>query len=144
MNISTDPLEPERKKSLRESYGENYPRLQERLLSIGGEACVMPVLEEDYQKIMLRGDSTAPTPDAPLVFKKGANCHCHANSARLYEKHKRYSLCTGYALSQDGVWRPHSWCRNGKRIVETTTPRLVYFGFTMTKEEAEEFSYSNW
>ena len=54
---------------------------------------------------------------------------------------------TGYALSDDGMWRQHSWCIcdageeyiEDSIIIETTEKRLAYFGFIMDEEESEEF-----
>jgi len=59
--------------------------------------------------------------------------NCHENSKGLAKKFpKRYQAETGYALSDDGCWRPHGWVWDIKesRIVETTVLRKLYFGFT--------------
>jgi len=46
---------------------------------------------------------------------------------------------TGWALSNDGIWRQHTWLLKGKAIVETTSPREKYYGFVLTDEEANQF-----
>lgn len=79
---------------------------------------------------------------------KGEACQCHKNSAYLWKANKNYragifGIATGYALSADGMWRQHSWCVLRKprsyQIVETTTPRELYFGVCMLYEDAEWF-----
>jgi len=67
---------------------------------------------------------------------------CHINAACAWRpEHKKYVLVTGYALSEDGLWRQHSWLRDRKgRVVETTDPRLLYYGYEMALYEALAFS----
>lgn len=56
---------------------------------------------------------------------------CHNNSLKLCMKY-RWEWMHGFALSDDPCWRVHSWCVNKKgRIIETTGPRVVYFGIPM-------------
>jgi hypothetical protein len=79
---------------------------------------------------------------------KGRPSQCHFNSCRCWEANQdKAVLCTGYALSEDGMWRCHSWLvelrprRN--KIVETTVPRVAYFGFGMTTDESWDFYFDN-
>lgn len=53
---------------------------------------------------------------------------CHDNCEILYKQDNANKIYSGYALSTDGLWRFHSWCYNGKHIIETTEPRLMYYG----------------
>jgi hypothetical protein len=54
------------------------------------------------------------------------------------------AIVTGWALSEDGIWRQHSWGIDWKgRLVETTLPRTRYFGVYMVRETANEFSAAN-
>lgn len=54
---------------------------------------------------------------------------CHDNCELLLKLKLIDSICTGYALSDDGLWRFHSWgLTNAGTIVETTAPRIKYFG----------------
>ena len=85
---------------------------------------------------------------------QGETSQCHTNSAMLWEANKsrtlegpyreELALATGYAMSEDGLWRQHSWCvlRTPARVkvVETTVPRVAYYGFVMTHAEAERFA----
>lgn len=59
----------------------------------------------------------------------------------------RCSIATGYALSEDGLWRSHSWViqpmKRTVRVWETTVKRVAYFGVVLTDEECEQFWYDN-
>lgn len=52
---------------------------------------------------------------------KMENSRCHDNCEILFNSRNSNKLYRGYALSQDGLWRFHSWCvdKNGC-ILETT------------------------
>ena len=43
---------------------------------------------------------------------------------------------TGYALSDDGLWRSHSWVVTDEVLYETTVARELYFGIELEEEEA--------
>jgi hypothetical protein len=49
------------------------------------------------------------------------------------------NIATGYGLSEDGLWRQHSWLWNGKKVLETTVPRTIYFGVMLNDVEAARF-----
>lgn len=60
---------------------------------------------------------------------------CHDNCDELFKKDKTKScnIYTGYGLSDDGLWRNHSWLVDkNNNIIETTCERLIYFGYKMT------------
>ena len=81
-------------------------------------------------------------------MRKGQDCQCHYNSARLWYKNKdRCFIATGYALSEDGLWRCHSWVvqpmARTVRVWETTVKRVAYFGVVLTSEECENFVENN-
>jgi hypothetical protein len=71
------------------------------------------------------------------------NC-CHHNVASLWEQRKKRSrlkaLATGYALSEDGMWRWHTWGITATHVLETTVARLQYFGILMDAEDADVFA----
>jgi hypothetical protein len=119
--------------------------LEERLLAVGGAMLVTPLegIEEDLDKILSRGEVFD---GGNALLRKGKPIACHANSAALWEKRpERYTICTGYALSRDGLWRQHSWVFDShlKRPLETTTLRLAYFGYRLDDLEAEVFASAN-
>jgi hypothetical protein len=71
----------------------------------------------------------------------GEDRECHTNSAVLWSQNREiYCLVTGFALSDDGVWRRHSWVKtNDGKLIETTIRREKYFGLTLKTELAESF-----
>lgn len=75
-----------------------------------------------------------------MVLVKGEERDCHNNALMLLATGEADYACTGYALSDDGLWRHHGWgyCLDGT-IVETTTPRIAYYGFIdLSKEEFDK------
>ena len=118
--------------------------LRDRLLTFAGSEVCMPIFEEDLENILSRGQLWYGD---RIHMMKGVPCHCHQNSAYCWKKNKdKTVLCTGYALSKDGMWRQHSWLVHLRprknRIIETTVERELYFGYVMTEEESQNF-YEN-
>ena len=118
-----------------------YGGLKSKLLGIGGWAVCLPRSEPDLKKIMSRGR----TFQMKATLLRGEPCQCHFNSSVYWGDHSREcSICTGYALSKDGMWRQHTWVlRVEGRIVETTHRRLCYFGYVLSPSECREFAASN-
>ena len=63
---------------------------------------------------------------------------CHRNCLDLAcyvgSGPSQYRIIYGWALSANGTWYCHSWCikRSGpENVIETTLPRLAYFGFVV-------------
>lgn len=70
------------------------------------------------------------------------------NSANLWDANRgRCFIATGYALSEDGLWRSHSWVVQPMprtlRVWETTVKRVAYFGVVLTEEECDRFYRDN-
>src|SRR5215216_6419350 len=84
------------------------PRMAElwqRLLELGGEAAAFTFLEPDIEQLLERGQPLA----GRSRLKRGPG-KCHENSALLWNADRdKMFIATGYALSEDGVWRQHSW-----------------------------------
>ncbi len=123
-------------------------KLRDKLLSFGGEATCLFEIEEDLDDILENGQFWF---GSGAKIMKGIPSHCHENSCNIYIKNKDtfdVRICTGYALSEDGMWRQHSWLvvhnPRSNRIIETTVPRIGYFGFVMSKKQCEEFCRSNY
>lgn len=78
---------------------------------------------------------------------QGRQSNCHGNSALYWAANMdRVVLASGLALSEDGLWRSHSWCivpGETPIVVETTTPRLLYFGEVLDAETAQVFCHDN-
>lgn len=128
-----------------------YKKLNEIMLEIGGSETCFIGWDEDYIKLLERGYYR----EGKSKMEKGQPRQCHYNAARIYDERVEEDdviICTGFALSEDGMWRAHSWLLQkyitgrGKvrtRILETTTKRIAYFGFELTSEEANEFAELN-
>ena len=121
---------------------ERLFELKARLLDFAGEAVCLPGYEEDLENILEYGQFWLGY-NAERI--PGESCQCHKNSALLWRENKEITnICTGYALSEDGMWRQHSWLIHRKprsnKIVETTRPRVLYYGFAMPPELSERFA----
>jgi len=105
-------------------------RLQRR---VPGSTVVLDEEREHLDALLKRG-TLAQAPAWTFDFVEGARNACHWNTAKIHRRDpKRFDIATGYALSDDGLWRQHSWIvvRSAKVIVETTVPRLAYFGIRL-------------
>lgn len=123
-------------------------KLRNRLLEFGGDAVCLPDEEPDIENILKFGQ---------LWFGKnsiqidGEPSSCHTNVCRVWKSENlnpsindKLYICTGYALSADSMWRSHSWLmkkdHSGRNVIlETTEPRLYYYGYIMPDQDAEEF-----
>ena len=140
--------DPEQIRKLKASMGSfveqfpDYVELFDTLLSEGGYA-VAPGVDPDLTKILDRG-YLRDGRSAELM--RGQPISCHSNAALLWAENRDHSvIVTGWAMSDDGVWRQHSWVKHlgtGK-IYETTNPRVLYYGFDLTPDEAEVFYDEN-
>jgi hypothetical protein len=143
--IKTNPPAPEWLKRAKQHTRGRGPKihlgLKNILLNIGGWAACIPAVEPDLEKLKLRGRKFP----GKSIMMKGEPCRCHSNSAACWDENRELcKICTGYALSRDGMWRQHSWIlTNQGKIVETTEKRVQYFGYIMTLEECELFLDSN-
>ncbi|HEX7958941.1 MAG TPA: hypothetical protein VF493_03430, partial [Terriglobales bacterium] len=61
----------------------------------------------------------------------------------LRERFGIVAIATGYALSEYGLWRQHSWGILRDGVLETTKTRLKYFGIVLQGGEADFFASSN-
>lgn len=119
--------------------------LRDKILAFGGHEVCMPLIEDDYFAIMKHGQFFYGD---HAHLKKGLPSHCHCNAAQFWAANKgRCQICTGYALSEDGIWRQHSWLvqplTRSWRIWETTVKRVAYFGVIFDDAECERFYASN-
>ena len=129
----------------------NFRKLHKLLMDIGGYEACFPITEDDMRAILTR----AYYRKGSSVLRLGEPGQCHVNTANAYEQNsdtKDLIICTGYALSKDGIWRQHSWLLEGYNtskqyryhLIETTEKRVAYFGFELSPEEAEAFCDKNW
>ena len=82
-----------------------------------------------------------------MALYAGRTSACHENAAVLHELDPKNRVVTGWALSADGIWRQHSWCvtvlEEYDVIVETTIPRVSYYGAELDGDGLEEFLADN-
>jgi hypothetical protein len=97
------------------------------LISHGGvELVAPPTFDPDMPSLIANGFVMSGSVVCEIMEASA----CHENVARLWTE-KRPGLIgigVGYALSEDGLWRQHSWGVRQAEIVETTTERLKYLG----------------
>jgi hypothetical protein len=141
-------MTPEQKRFLSRRFRDasevqpELKRLKLLLLRFGGELLVAPPKPDpDIPGLLESGFLISGT----VVLKQMMRSSCHQNISALWSMPKRQiiGIATGYALSEDGLWRQHTWglLRNG--ILETTETRLKYFGILLQGEKADRFSQAN-
>lgn len=114
--------------------------LRQELLSVSG-AEMVPAREPDLDAMVTKGSVIEPT---NIVIIEGQTSECHQNSALLYQNNKSVTeIGTGWALSEDGLWRQHSWVMKNSELIETTIKRTKYYGILLKNTEAEEFVSKN-
>ena len=119
---------------------DNIYTMMDRLLSFGGEAVCFDVNQPFFHEVEQFGQLWH---GYAAVMKNMTPGRCHWNSAHVADNNVGYRFCTGYALNADGIWYNHSWCvtknRMGTRTVETTGPRVMYYGYVLCNEDFKEF-----
>lgn len=120
-------------------YGAAWDRFVRTVLAHGG-AHVVPPLQID-PLIDLLAEHGHIHDGRELQLYLGATSACHTNVVALWRTGDAAALGTGYALSDDFLWRQHSWAWDADgHIIETTEPRLRYFGVRMDDDFARWFA----
>ena len=141
-------MDPERKKflnrRLRDASKEQPAllRLRSLLLRFGGEFLVAPPKPDgDVGEILESGFLF----EGEILFRPMKRSSCHQNVASMWKmrRHGVVGIATGYALSEDGLWRQHSWGVRRDGVLETTEARVKYFGILLQGERADQFTNSN-
>ena len=115
--------------------------LRRRLLAIGGNRVCLQSPDPDLPALLSRGRAFST---GGVRRRRLARNQCHRNVATLWcNAPGRVRIATGYALSDDGLWRPHGWTVEGGRHIETTKRRAAYFGIELTIGEALTFTLRN-
>jgi hypothetical protein len=144
-------LNPEQERLLRQRLADatdDERRLNEKLVAIGGDIMVLappdmkpnPEFRQQWVLLLLEHGQLM---DTPVTIKRKEMSKCHRNVATIWRK-KQYGIggiCSGYGLSDDGLWREHTWgiLRDGG-ILETTVVREKYFGLVQVGEMADLFA----
>lgn len=125
------------------AFGRAWRDLCRQVLTHGGRL-VVPPLEPEHD---LAGLLAGRLWDVPALRRRRERNACHSNSAALWARGKATSIGTGYALTDDGLWRQHSWAFTGtghrRRILETTEARDAYYGIELTGAAAVAFAAAN-
>lgn len=112
--------------------------LRERLIAIGGgNAAVLAekIYNNDSVDVILKYGQLLYSGYNAIVNPFTEYSHCHEYSEEFYLANQKCTkVCYGYALSEDGLWRNHSWVLlMGKNNIIECTPirRLAYYGVVM-------------
>jgi hypothetical protein len=119
-----------------------FEHLQLLLLRLGGDFIVAPNKpDQDVPRLLKSGILM----NGPITLKKMKSSMCHQNIASIWKLQKPpiVSIATGYALSEDGLWRQHSWGVLQNGLLETTEERARYFGILFSSSEADHFARCN-
>jgi hypothetical protein len=116
--------------SVDSGFVDRWRRWCAHLLSHGGILVVPPQAPEgDLDELSARATAAGPA----SRFQVGADNACHTNAAVLWIHGDVSAIGTGYALSDDDLWRQHSWGLDADgTIVETTTERRRYVGLRLS------------
>lgn len=127
-------------------YRQAWQRWEQRLLAHGGDAVVaLPDPEEALGELLEHARVSVPGRTGTLLLS-GRPSDCHGNVARLWTAKELPLRCvaTGYALSDDGLWRQHSWAvQDNGAVVETTEVREMYAGVCLDAKAADRFAAAN-
>ncbi|MDG4840276.1 hypothetical protein O7631_27430 [Micromonospora sp. WMMD967] len=123
-------------------YGQRWRTWCATLLSFGG-SLVVPTLrpESDLEELLANRSAFG---SAVRCVQGDAN-QCHRNVAVRWIDGVTESIGTGYALSDDELWRQHSWGVDPDgAVVETTDKRRTYVGVLLPpKAPSMQFAGSN-
>jgi len=114
-------------------------QLVKQLLKLGGEFVVAPpTLDTNVSELIECGFVMG----GAVVVKAGRVSECHDNVAGLWRVRRlgMVGIGTGYALTDDGLWRQHSWGILREGILETTVARVKYFGICLQGGRADKFA----
>ena len=123
-----------RLQSFPQKYVDQFRILESKLKALSPGSEVVPQIDPDIDQLITDGVLV----QGKMYKRRGQRSRCHDNSLAFMiaskDEHQSQRLVwmTGFALSDDGLWRCHSWCVSmrpkGLAIVESTVSRLCYFG----------------
>ncbi len=127
---------------------ESHPRaldLHDKLLSIGGKCVILVPTGSRFYKLDDLLDRGQEWDGKKSLLRRGSECHCHENAGRYWAASMGHlKIASGYALSDDGMWRQHSWnLRADGYVLESTEPRLKYYGIIPDEVDSFAFFVSN-
>lgn len=109
------------------------------LLSHGGALAVPPATPDPLLGMLHEQGAVYPSSD--VVCVDGTASQCHQNAVALWRSGQAAFIGTGYALSDDELWREHSWAWDLRgNLLETTTARACYFGLRFEGDNCQWFA----
>lgn len=129
--VKLKKVDEDRKKFLcsRPWWTTEHSKLQKYISSfVEGSHIVANHSDEKEVKNILKGGGMLTVPDEDeVLMNMMRKSDCHNNALELLAKGKITECHSGFSLSNDGLWRHHSWgVDKNNRIVETTEIRLAY------------------
>jgi hypothetical protein len=119
-------------------YQAAWNRFAAVLLVHGGEQVVPPLAPDLLVDVFRTHGRVWPT---PARFVEGRASACHHNAVALWRSGEAAAMGSGYALSEDRLWREHTWgIAHDGQLIETTEPRTAYFGIELRDGSAERFA----
>jgi hypothetical protein len=119
-------------------YKAAWNRFAHMLLSHGGEQVVPPLVPDLLIDVFRTRGQLWST---PARFIEGQASACHHNAVALWRSGAASAVGSGYALSDDGLWREHTWAvADDGQLIETTEPRTAYFGVEFRDRNADRFA----
>jgi 2'-5' RNA ligase/GNAT superfamily N-acetyltransferase/ADP-ribose pyrophosphatase YjhB (NUDIX family) len=120
--------------------GQTLDEIGKELLGHGGKRVVFQPGDPAHLQVSQSGYFRD---GAGAELREGRGSACHNNASELW-KMGVGSIVTGFALSDDGIWRPHSWIEKPDgQIVETTVMRDAYYGAKVDNYFAQFFVEDN-
>lgn len=141
-------MTPDQKKFLQGRFRKavvEQPELKDLrsiLISLGGDFIVAPPKRDpDVSRLLKWGFLMS----GPILMRPMRESMCHQNVAAIWIKGRKglVGIATGYALSQDGLWRQHSWAVMRDGLLESTEKRDKYFGILLQDSAADHFASCN-
>lgn len=116
--------------------------LRRLLLGLGGVHLVAPPSPDAALPLLIDAGFVMAGPVMRRTMNKS---QCHRNVAEIWaeNQHELVGIGTGYSLSDDGLWREHSWGLRREGILETTVSRVKYFGLLLQHADADSFATAN-
>ncbi len=113
-------------------YNQEHEKINNRLKAIVPNTHIVTTPHEHVPIDLILSQGQVFT--IPSILFSFENSRCHDNCDKLYLHKEIANVCTGYALSSDGLWRYHSWGLDyDDVIIETTSERILYFGVPVYK-----------